>query len=98
MIASDIKSLLLHLNQFCTDTLQGAAGLCVSRTHYEITVEHFILKLVDEPVSDWQMIFGKFAIDPGKFGKSLNDSIEEYRTGNAARPVFSPGLIYCGQN
>ena len=93
MIASDIKSLLLHLNQFCADTLQGAAGLCVSRTHYEITVEHFILKLVDEPVSDWQMIFGKFAIDPGKFGKSLNDSIEEYRTGNAARPVFSPLLL-----
>ena len=93
MIASDIKSLLLHLNQFCTDTLQGAAGLCVSRTHYEITVEHFILKLVDEPVSDWQLIFGKFAIDPGKFGKSLNDSIEEYRTGNAARPVFSPLLL-----
>ena len=42
MINVDMKSLILHLNPYCTETLQAAAGLCVSRTHYEVTVEHFI--------------------------------------------------------
>jgi len=93
MIATDIKSLLLHLNVFCTNALQGAAGLCVSRTNYEITVEHFISKLFDNPASDWQLIFNRFDIDPGRVKKFLNDSIEDYKTGNAAKPVFSPPLL-----
>ncbi len=93
MIATDIKSLLLHLNPFCTNALQGAAGLCVSRTHYEITVEHFVSKLFDNPGSDWQLIFSRFEVDPGRVKKFLNDSIEDYKTGNAAKPVFSPPLL-----
>ena len=48
MVNVDTKSLLLHLNDFCTNTLQTGAGLCVSRTHYEVSFEHFILKLLED--------------------------------------------------
>jgi type VI secretion system protein VasG len=41
MVNVDMKALLSKLNGFCTSTLHNAAGLCVSRTHYEVTVEHF---------------------------------------------------------
>ena len=37
MVTVDIKNLLLRLNAYCTNALQSAAGLCVSRTHYEVT-------------------------------------------------------------
>jgi type VI secretion system protein VasG len=44
MINVDMRSLLGKLNTFCGNTLQNAAGLCVTRTHYEVTVEHFLFK------------------------------------------------------
>ena len=48
MIMVDIKTLLECLNPYCTRALEGAAGLCVSRTHYEVTVDHFLSKLLEE--------------------------------------------------
>jgi type VI secretion system protein VasG len=93
MLTVDIKSLLLHLNTFCTNMLQSAAGLCVSRTHYEVTVEHFLVKLLDEPQSDWPLILRQFDMESGRAKKALEETLEEFKTGNAAKPVFSPLLL-----
>ncbi len=93
MVTVDIKSLLIHLNPFCTNVLQSAAGLCVSRTHYEVTIEHFLSKFLDEPQSDLPLIFRQFDLDPGRVKKALEETLEEFKTGNAAKPVFSPLLI-----
>ncbi|MDQ5986629.1 MAG: Protein ClpV1 [Syntrophus sp. SKADARSKE-3] len=93
MVTVDIKSLLQHLNTVCTTALQNAAGLCVSRTHYEITVEHLIAKLLEEPRSDWPLIFQRFGLEVGQVQKALEHTLEEYKTGNAAKPVFSPQLL-----
>jgi type VI secretion system protein VasG len=93
MITVDIKSLLGRLNGYCTRCLENAAGYCVSRTHYEVTVEHFLAKLLDEPQSDLPLIFRQFDLDPGKVQKAIEETVEEFRTGNAAKPVFSPLLM-----
>ncbi len=93
MITVDIKTLLNRLNPFCTRALEGAAGLCVSRTHYEVTVEHLLSKLLEEPQSDLPLIFRQFDLDVGRVKKSLDQTIEEFRTGNASKPVFSPLLL-----
>lgn len=93
MITVDIKTLLNRLNPFCTRALEGAAGLCVSRTHYEVTVEHLLSKLLEDPQSDLPLIFRQFDLDVGRVKKSLDQTIEEFRTGNASKPVFSPLLL-----
>ncbi len=93
MITVDIKSLLGRLNAHCTRCLEAAAGYCVSRTHYEVTVEHFLAKLLDEPQSDLPLIFRQFELDPGRVQKAIEETVEEFRTGNAAKPVFSPLLM-----
>jgi len=93
MITVDMKSLISRLNPFCTNALQSAAGLCVSRTHYEVTVEHFLSKLLDEPRSDVPLLVKQFDLDGGRVKKALEQSLEEFRTGNAAKPVFSPLLL-----
>ncbi|MCX8117639.1 MAG: type VI secretion system ATPase TssH [Desulfobacterota bacterium] len=93
MITVDIKTLLNRLNPFCTRALEGAAGLCVSRTHYEVTVEHLLTKLLEEPRSDLPLILRQFDLDAGRVKKALDQTIEEFRTGNAAKPVFSPLLL-----
>jgi len=90
MVSVDIKSLLSRLNTYCTRCLEAAAGLCVSRTHYEIAVEHVLVKLLEDPQSDIPLILRHFDIDAGRVQKAIDQSLEDFKTGNAAKPVFSP--------
>lgn len=93
MITVDIKSLLERLNSYCTRCLEAAAGFCVTRTHYEVTVEHLFAKLLEEPQSDLPLILRQFDIDSGRVIKAVEQSLEDFKTGNAAKPVFSPLLM-----
>jgi type VI secretion system protein VasG len=93
MISVDIKALLGRLNPYCTRSLEAAAGLCVSRTHYEVAVEHMLAKLLEDPQSDIPLILRHFDIDGGRVQKAVDQSLEEFKTGNAAKPVFSPLLM-----
>jgi type VI secretion system protein VasG len=93
MINVDIKSLLSKLNDFCANALHGAAGLCVTRTQYEVAVEHFLVKCLEDPQSDLPLILRRFEIDPGRLSKALSAGLEDFKTGNAAKPVFSPLLM-----
>lgn len=93
MISVDIKSLLNRLNPYCTKCLEAAAGFCVSRAHYEVTVEHLLTKLLEDPQSDLPLIFRQFDMDPGRVQRAIETTIEDFRTGNTAKPVFSPLLM-----
>ncbi len=93
MVNVDTKSLLLRLNDFCTNTLQAGAGLCVSRTHYEVSVEHFLLKLLEDSRSDFSMVCQQFEIEPGLLRTKIEAAVEEFKTGNSGKPVFSPRLL-----
>lgn len=72
--------------------LESAAGLCLNRTHYEITVEHLMLKMLEDPMGDIQLILKQKGIDPGRLIRGLEQSLEAYKTGNGAKPQFSPLL------
>jgi type VI secretion system protein VasG len=88
----DLKSLIGRLNRFCTKALESAAGLCVSRTHYEVTVEHCLKVMLEDPGSDIQFICKHFGTDPGRVLQAIGRTIEGLKSGNAGRPVFSPLL------
>ncbi|TFG91153.1 MAG: type VI secretion system ATPase TssH, partial [Syntrophobacterales bacterium] len=93
MLTVDIKNLLALLNPLCTRSLEGAAGLCVSRSHYEVTVEHLFAKLLEEPQGDLQLILRHFEVDPLLVQRSLERTLEAFHSGNTGKPVFSPLLI-----
>lgn len=93
MISKDVKRLLLKLNDPMTRALEGAAGLAVGRGHYEVTVEHLLVKLLEDGTGDASLILSRAGADPGAVGKALMSAIEGYRTGNAGRPAFSPLLL-----
>ena len=40
-----LKSLIGKLNDTCRSALEAAAGLCLTRTHYDVDIEHLFLKL-----------------------------------------------------
>ncbi len=93
MLQIEPTVLIRKLNRYCTSSLEGAAGVCVSRGHYEITVDHLLFQLCQDPAADIQMILLQFGVDPGRVLKALNRSLEGQRSGNTGRPVFSPHML-----
>lgn len=93
MMNIDVRSLLERMNAFCTGALEGAAGLCVSRTHYEVTVEHCLSRLLEETRSDMTLLLRQADVDVNALKWAIGLDIDALRTGNSGRPVFSPLLI-----
>jgi type VI secretion system protein VasG len=93
MVEVNLKALIARLNRFCTRSLEAAAGLCVSRTNYEVMPEHLMLALAEDPTADLQQIFKHFGVDAGRVQKSLTQVVDALKIGNAGRPTFSPVLL-----
>ncbi len=90
MIGVDIKSLLRRLNRYSTRSLEASAGLCVSRGHYEVTIEHMLTELLEDTAADIQAILKHYGADPSRLQKALQRTLEDLRSGNPGKPVFSP--------
>lgn len=93
MITVDIKSLLSRMNACCTHALEGAAGACVARTHYEVTVEHYLSGLLEESQSDIPLLLRQLGVDAQALKRVVDEGIDSLRTGNSGKPVFSPLLV-----
>ena len=92
MAAIDLKSLVKRLNPTSRAALEAAAYNCLDRAQYEITIEHFLLKLLDQPQCDILLILPEFGIDRDELSKYFERQIEGLKTGNSGRPQFSPLL------
>ncbi len=89
----NLKSLIGKLNDTARSALEGAAGLCLSRTHYDIEVEHYLLKLLDSNDSDFAQIAQHFGIDKSRLTTELNRSLDKLKSGNARTPAISPTVL-----
>ena len=98
MITIDLKSLVGKLNESCRTALEGAAGLCLARTHYNVEIEHWILKLLELPDSDIAALLKKFEIDPGKLTADLNHELDRIKSGNTRAPALSPNVVDLSKN
>ena len=66
----NLKSLIGKLNDTSRSALEAAAGLCLSRTHYDIEIEHYLSKLVDSPDGDFARIAKFFEIDKSRLRRN----------------------------
>jgi type VI secretion system protein VasG len=89
----NLKSLIGKLNDTTRGALEAAAGLCLSRTHYDVEVEHFLIKLLDASGSDAVKIFHQFSVDTSRLQKELERSLDKLKSGNARTPAISPSVI-----
>lgn len=87
-----LKALIGKLNETCRNALEAAAGLCLTRTHYDVDLEHVLLKLSDMPDTDLQRILRHYAIDYGRLTRDMTHALDRLKTGNARTPALSPHL------
>lgn len=98
MINIDLKSLVVKLNEPCRNALEGAAGLCLSRTHYNVEIEHWLLKLLEIADSDILAVLEKFDINLGNLVRHLNRELDAIKTGNSRAPALSPTIVDLAKN
>ena len=89
----NLKSLIGKLNDPARTALEGAAGLCLSRTHYDIEVEHFLMKLLDSSENDFASIAHHFEVDKSRLSAELTRSLDKLKSGNARTPAISPTIL-----
>ena len=91
-MTANLKGLIGKLNDTTRNSLEAAAGFCLARTHYDIEVEHFLLKLLDVTDSDLPRILKQFGVDKSRLTGDLTRSLDKLKSGNARTPAFSPTL------
>jgi type VI secretion system protein VasG len=87
-----LKSLIGRLNDTCRNALQGAAGLCLSRTNYDVDIEHLLLKLLENSNTDFEKILVHYEVNPGRLANDVTRALDKLKTGNTRTPDFSPHL------
>ena len=90
---ANLRSLIGKLNETTRSAMESAAGLCLARTHYDIEVEHFLLKTLDSIDADVPRILQHFGIDQARLTSELTRSLDNLKSGNARTPAFSPSLV-----
>jgi type VI secretion system protein VasG len=87
---TNLKGLIGRLNDTCRKALEDAAGLCLSRTNYEVEVEHILLKLLESSNTDLHRILDRFGVNTSRFSKDVVAAIDKFKRGNSRTPSFSP--------
>ena len=77
----NLKALIGKLNKSTRSALEGAAGLCLSRTHYDIEIEHYLLKLLDATNSDTTSIFKHFEVEVSRLSSELARALDRLKSG-----------------
>ena len=93
MVAIDLKSLVGRLTDTGRRQLEAAAGLTLSRSHYNVEIEHVLLKLVETSGSDIATVLRKQGVDAGRITAELTRALDKLRTGNARAPSLSPDIV-----
>jgi len=88
----NLKALIAKLNDTCRNALEAAAGLCLSRTHYDVDIEHLLIKLAEAQDTDFQKILHHYGVDQARFTRDLTRSLDRLKTGNARTPALSPRI------
>ena len=92
-MSTNLKALIDKLNDTTRKALESAAGLCVARTHYDIEIEHYLLKTLDGSDNDIAAILKHFGVDRSRLTKELERSLDSLKSGNARSPAFSPAVV-----
>ncbi|MGE5451692.1 MAG: type VI secretion system ATPase TssH [Acidobacteriota bacterium] len=91
-MSQNLKTLISKLNDTTRRAAERAASLCMARGHYEVDLEHFLLALLEQPVSDLSMLCRRYDVSTTELQRDLERELANFKMGNARTPVFSAHL------
>jgi type VI secretion system protein VasG len=88
----DASELLQRLNSHCANALEAAASLCQGRLADEISVEHWLLKLIEAGDGDIPAILTHYDLNTEAIWDALLSAIDHTPRTLRGRPSLSPQL------
>ncbi|MCC6327997.1 MAG: type VI secretion system ATPase TssH, partial [Acidobacteria bacterium] len=85
----NLKSLVGRLNDVTRNALEGAAGLCLSRTNYDVEIEHILAKLLEQDDTDLHKIAAHFEVNLDRLTKDVSVALDRLKSGNSRTPGLS---------
>ncbi|MEW6361232.1 MAG: type VI secretion system ATPase TssH [Acidobacteriota bacterium] len=85
----NLKSLVARLNDTTRNALEGAAGLCLSRTNYDVEIEHLLAKLLEMDDTDLHRIAKHYEVNLDRLSKDVNTALDRLKSGNSRTPGLS---------
>ena len=92
-MAVNLRALIGKLNAPTRGVVEGAAGLCLSRTHYDVEIEHFLVKALDSTDGDLALLLKHFGVNRSRLADDLARGLDRLKSGNARTPALSPSLV-----
>jgi type VI secretion system protein VasG len=89
----ETRTLIGKLNQTCRKALEGAAELCVAQTHFNVEIEHLLIKLLDVADGDFARILSQYDIEADGVRRDLMAALDRMKRGNARTPALSPDIM-----
>ena len=80
-MAISLRAIVNRLNDTTRKTVEDAAGLCLARTHYNVEIEHFLMKLLDVAETDFSRIVKQFGVDKARLSGELSRSLDKLKSG-----------------
>ena len=93
MSTTRIKALLGKLNEHCLQSLESAAAFAGVRGHYEVCIEHMVVKLLEKGDGDFDLILRRFEVNLDRMWQAMLENLSRLRSGNQNKPAFSPQLL-----
>ena len=88
-VSRDAGQLLQRLNPYCAKALEAAASLCQTRLAEEISVEHWLLKLIEAGDGDIPAIMNHYELNIDAVWDALLRAIEHTPRNLRGRPSIS---------
>ena len=98
MININLKSLVDKMSPYMRDSLEGAAGLCLAHSQYNVELEHWLLKLLDISDTDFVTLLEKHDVNPGNVAKQLAGTISRFRSGSSRPAALAPSIVEAAKN
>lgn len=90
---TDPSTLLRRLNPYCARALESAAGLCQTRAHIEITLEHWLLKLLEQGNSDINIVARHYQLNMDEIWQALLGYLDSLPHTVNKKPSLSNSLV-----
>ncbi len=87
------RALVRRLTPTATRYLEVAVGRAAGTQSYEVTVEHLLLAMIDDPDGESSKILHTFKQDRLDLLRRVQRTLELQRVGNPGRPTFSDALL-----
>ena len=91
----EIEPNRLHerLNPACVNAFQQGFALCMTRTHFSFTPEHWLIHLLAIENGDFGLLLKFFELDPTDLARSLAQRLARLNTGNGNPPQILGDVI-----